>query len=124
VEEDALRAAVDACRSLIRDRFPDDEHHRAAATLLDDGKIVTGTAPEAIQLGGAGLPRDRALSRRVPARATSNVGSVDGELLAADATRAQDQGPASGLSVQTHRGDDAPASRSTSTRSPRRQRSL
>jgi cytidine deaminase len=48
VEQDDLRATVDACRSLIRDRFHDDHHHGAAAMLLDDGTIVTGTAPEAI----------------------------------------------------------------------------
>ena len=48
VDVDALAATVEACRSLIRDRFPDDEHHGAAAMLLDDGTIVTGTAPPAI----------------------------------------------------------------------------
>jgi cytidine deaminase len=48
VEQDDLRATVDACRSLIRDRFPDDDHHGAAAMLLDDGTIITGTAPDAI----------------------------------------------------------------------------
>jgi cytidine deaminase len=48
VEKADLAAAVDACRSLIRDRFPDDDHHGAAAMLLDDGTILTGTAPEAI----------------------------------------------------------------------------
>jgi cytidine deaminase len=41
-------ARVDACRSLIRDTFPDDDHHGAAAMLLDDGTIITGAAPEAI----------------------------------------------------------------------------
>jgi cytidine deaminase len=48
VEQDDLRATVDACRSLIRDRFHDDHHHGAAAMLLDDGTIVTGTAPETL----------------------------------------------------------------------------
>jgi cytidine deaminase len=48
VEQDDLRVTVDARRSLIRDRFHDDDHHGAAAMLLDDGTIVTGTAPEAI----------------------------------------------------------------------------
>ena len=48
MEEDALAATVEACRSLIRDRFHDDDHHGAAAMLLDDGTIVTGTAPIAI----------------------------------------------------------------------------
>jgi hypothetical protein len=48
VENADLAAAVDACRSVIRDRFPDDDHHGAAAMLLDDGTILTGTAPDAI----------------------------------------------------------------------------
>ena len=48
VERADLAAAVDACRSLIRDRFPDDDHHGAAAMLLDDGTILTGSAPDAI----------------------------------------------------------------------------
>lgn len=43
-----LAALVDACASLIRERFPDDEHHGAAAMLLDDGTVLTGTAPNAI----------------------------------------------------------------------------
>lgn len=44
----ALDGTIEACRSLISDRFPDDEHHGAAAMLLDDGMILTGTAPAAI----------------------------------------------------------------------------
>jgi cytidine deaminase len=48
VDKAQLAATVDACRSLIRDRFGDDDHHGAAAMLLDDGTIVTGTAPDAI----------------------------------------------------------------------------
>jgi cytidine deaminase len=48
VDEADLGAVVDACRSLICDRFHDDDHHGAAAMLLDDGTIVTGTAPDAI----------------------------------------------------------------------------
>ena len=48
VDEADLGAVVDACRSLICDRFHDDNHHGAAAMLLDDGTIVTGTAPDAI----------------------------------------------------------------------------
>jgi hypothetical protein len=55
VEQDDLRATVDACRSLIRDRFPDDDHHGAAAMLLDDGTIITGTVPEAIKPLSPGL---------------------------------------------------------------------
>ena len=48
VDEADLSAAVDACRSLLRDRFHDDDHHGAAAMLLDDGTILTGTAPDVI----------------------------------------------------------------------------
>ena len=48
MEKADLAAAIDACLSLIRDRFPDDDHHGAAAMLLDDGTILTGTAPDAI----------------------------------------------------------------------------
>jgi cytidine deaminase len=48
VDDADLAAAVDACRSLIRARFHDDDHHGAAAMLLDDGTILTGTAPDAI----------------------------------------------------------------------------
>ena len=46
--DDSLAGLVDACRSLIAARFPDDEHRGAAAMLLGDGTVVTGTAPEAI----------------------------------------------------------------------------
>jgi cytidine deaminase len=48
VTEADLSRAVDACRSLIRDRFHEDDHHGAAAMLLDDGTILTGTAPDAV----------------------------------------------------------------------------
>jgi cytidine deaminase len=48
VDEADLSATVDACRSLIRERFHDDDHHGAAAVLLDDATILTGTAPDAI----------------------------------------------------------------------------
>jgi len=44
----ALASTIEACRLLISDRFPDDENHGAAAMLLDDGTILTGTAPAAI----------------------------------------------------------------------------
>jgi cytidine deaminase len=47
VRETELATAVEACASLIRDRFDDDDHHGAAAMLLDDGTILTGTAPDA-----------------------------------------------------------------------------
>ena len=43
-----LEATAAACRSLIAARFPDNEHHGAAAMLLADGTILTGTSPEAI----------------------------------------------------------------------------
>jgi cytidine deaminase len=48
VDEDGLLATVEACRSLIDDRFPGDDSHGAAAMLLDDGTILTGTAPVAV----------------------------------------------------------------------------
>lgn len=48
VDDADLSVTVDACRSLIRERFHDDDHHGAAAVLLDDGTILTGTAPDAI----------------------------------------------------------------------------
>jgi cytidine deaminase len=48
VDEADLAATLDACRSLIRDRFDDEEERGAAAMLLDDGTIVTGTSPDAI----------------------------------------------------------------------------
>lgn len=37
-----------ACKQLIDTRFPDDDHHGAAAMLLADGTILTGTAPDAV----------------------------------------------------------------------------
>jgi hypothetical protein len=43
-----LAAAVDAGRTLIATRFPDPSHRGAAAMLLGDGTIVTGTSPDAI----------------------------------------------------------------------------
>ena len=47
MDEDLLRETVAACRSLIEDRFPDGDNG-AAAMLLDDDTIVTGTAPAAV----------------------------------------------------------------------------
>jgi cytidine deaminase len=38
---------VDACRTLIDSRFPDDSERGAAAMLLADGTILTGTSPDA-----------------------------------------------------------------------------
>jgi cytidine deaminase len=48
MNEAELGAVVDACRALIAGRFDDDADHGAAAMLLDDGTILTGTAPQAI----------------------------------------------------------------------------
>jgi cytidine deaminase len=48
VDEAGLSATVAACRSLIRDRFADQDDGGAAAMLLDDGTILTGTAPDAL----------------------------------------------------------------------------
>ena len=48
VEEADLASTVEACRSLIRDRFDDQDPRGAAAMLLDDGTILTGTSPDAI----------------------------------------------------------------------------
>lgn len=38
---------VDACRTLIGSRFPDGSERGAAAMLLADGTILTGTSPDA-----------------------------------------------------------------------------
>lgn len=46
--EPNLSAVVDACRSLIRDRFDADDPRGAAAMLLDDATILTGTSPDAL----------------------------------------------------------------------------
>jgi cytidine deaminase len=48
MDEDRLRATVDACRELIDARFPDGDPQGAAVMLLDDGTIETGTAPVAV----------------------------------------------------------------------------
>jgi cytidine deaminase len=45
---EALNALLDACRRQIDDRFTDGDHHGAAAMLLDDGTVLTGTAPVAV----------------------------------------------------------------------------
>lgn len=45
---DQLDATAQACRVLIEDRFPEGGHDGAAAMLLADGTIVTGTAPSAV----------------------------------------------------------------------------
>lgn len=48
VDDEALDTVVEACRALIESRFEDEDHQGAAAMLLADGSIVTGTAPEAV----------------------------------------------------------------------------
>jgi cytidine deaminase len=48
VDHSALDATVAACAALIESRFPDDDHRGAAAMLLADGTILTGTSPDAI----------------------------------------------------------------------------
>ena len=47
MSDDALAATIEACRSLISDRFPQPGHRGAAAMLLADGTVLTGTSPEA-----------------------------------------------------------------------------
>lgn len=42
----ALEATVAACRELIERRFPGGDHQGAAAVLLADGTILTGTSPD------------------------------------------------------------------------------
>lgn len=44
----ALDATVAACRALIDGRYRDDDDRGAAAMLLADGTILTGTAPPAV----------------------------------------------------------------------------
>lgn len=44
----ALDDAVTACKALIKQRYPDGGDHGAAAVLLDDGTVLTGTAPGAV----------------------------------------------------------------------------
>jgi cytidine deaminase len=48
MEEDPLERVIEACRLLIRDRFDGDGDHGAAAMLLDDGTVLTGTSPNAV----------------------------------------------------------------------------
>ena len=45
---DQLNRTVDACRGLIEHRFPGREERGAAAMLLADGTVLTGTAPDAV----------------------------------------------------------------------------
>lgn len=48
MDEGALAATIEACQALIATRFSDDADRGAAAMLLEDGTILTGTAPQAI----------------------------------------------------------------------------
>jgi len=48
VSADPLEPVVEACRSLIAQRFAADVHAGAAAMLLGNGTVLTGTAPDAI----------------------------------------------------------------------------
>ena len=48
MDHSLLDATATACEELIGLRFPDDDHHGAAAMLLADGTILTGTAPDAV----------------------------------------------------------------------------
>lgn len=43
---DRLDATIGECRRLIATRFPDGSSRGAAAVLLDDGRILTGTSPD------------------------------------------------------------------------------
>ena len=48
VDSTTLQATVVACRTLIAERFPDGSSRGAAAMLLDDGSVVTGTSPDTV----------------------------------------------------------------------------
>lgn len=48
VDSEALDATISACRDLISTRFPGDTHRGAAAVLLADGSILTGTSPDVV----------------------------------------------------------------------------
>lgn len=48
VDQLLLDETAAACSELINSRFPDGDHRGAAAMLLADGTIRTGTAPDAI----------------------------------------------------------------------------
>ena len=47
MDETALTATVVACKALIDSRFPDAGDQGAAAMLLADGTVLTGTSPAA-----------------------------------------------------------------------------
>ena len=48
MDGEQLNRTVEACRDLIEQRFPGAEERGAAAMLLADGTILTGTAPDAV----------------------------------------------------------------------------
>lgn len=48
MDTETLTATVEACQDLILRRFPDDSHRGAAAVLLADESILTGTSPDSI----------------------------------------------------------------------------
>lgn len=48
MDESALAETTAACKELIASRHSNEEDHGAAAMLLADGTILTGTAPEAV----------------------------------------------------------------------------
>lgn len=48
MNEAGLADIAAACEALIDTRYPDSSDHGAAAMLLADGTILTGTAPDAI----------------------------------------------------------------------------
>ena len=46
MDTSALDYVVTECKALLETRFPDGSEHGAAAMLLEDGTVVTGTAPD------------------------------------------------------------------------------
>jgi cytidine deaminase len=46
MDETALHETIAACRNLIITRFPEEPDRGAAAVLLGDGTILTGTSPD------------------------------------------------------------------------------
>ena len=46
MDTSALDYVVTECKALLDTRFPDGSEHGAAAMLLEDGTVVTGTAPD------------------------------------------------------------------------------
>lgn len=55
-----------ACRELIETRFAGKYDCGAAAVLVDDGSILTGTSPDFPKSQYNGLPRNRTVPRRFP----------------------------------------------------------